>query len=498
MFDNTPADRQLSLAGMPSEYEYEGVTYHELLPRVLLLNFKPGVAAFLKNRLHNAKSCTMTVGASQIYAESPVGPHEVDILFVRDMPERVGDDLRYFTGLIAWPSGHSQNADTFFGQVLKHGGICVFFISRPPGGFLAGVQMNARPDRELLAGKTAHRVVPSTEFKGLCEFVERHIKDGGSYVGLNKSAPTVVGLLEDTSGIAGIAYAAVDREPSGGKGLGICLPDYGENSDVLDELLSDYLPDCAPHLFPFRRDLSWLRDAEFRHPAIKALEERKADIQSEAQARLQAIDSEIEDLESSESHLRDLLTTAGDSLKAAVQQTLTALFSAAGVTDATILDVDADPELRGGRPNMREDIRIAWRGRAFLLDVSGRERHFRQGSLNQLSEHHRLYRKEHQAVDIHSLLIGNFNYGDGTDPRRRGFMFGSTTADLEERLLSEGHGAIGTYDLYRIARAGQRGQIQLSAERIQDLLNTEGILDYAKFVASCGSASASSYFPVQK
>jgi hypothetical protein len=180
-----------------------------------------------------------------------------------------------------------------------------------------------------------------------------------------------------------------------------------------------------------------------------------------------------------------LLTTDGDTLKGAVQQLLNALLSAGGITDASLLDVDADPALRSGNANRREDLRIEWRSYAFLLNVAGREQFFKPTSLNQMSAHHRRYRTEvKSATTAQSLLIAHFNYGDGLDPRKRGQMFGTGTAEAQERLLAEGHGAIGTYDLYRIARAVQRGEVKLSAEKLLELLTTEGIFDYSKFVAA--------------
>ena len=89
-----------------------------------------------------------------------------------------------------------------------------------------------------------------------------------------------------------------------------------------------------------------------------------------------------------------------------------------------------------------------------------------------------------QAAKVHSLLVANFNYGDGCDPRKRGEMFGTGTAEGQDRLTSEGHGAIATYDLYRLIRSVQREEDQLGCEDLQRLLETEGIFNFDTFIKS--------------
>jgi len=120
------------------------------------------------------------------------------------------------------------------------------------------------------------------------------------------------------------------------------------------------------------------------------------------------------------------------------------------------------------------------------LNVAGRERFFRPTSLNQLSKHHRRF-SETNAVSsehLHSLLIANYNYGSGYDPRKRGDMFGTGTTEARERLLAEEHGAISTFDLYRLVRAMQRHEVHLGSDDLLKLLLTEGIVDFEEFLKS--------------
>src|SRR5262249_11537859 len=233
------------------------------------------------------------------------------------------------------------------------------------------------------------------------------------------SSPALTPLLQDASGVF-YAAAGWDRRP--GEGLVLFLPDYGEQVGILHELLSDVLPQVAPHLFPFRHDLAWLKEPDFLHPRVLALQNQKAELDREADRKMEEIDQQIKAIEAAESHVADLLTAAGDRLKTAVNRVIKELFAKAGIGDAVIIDLDIEPYLRDGDRNKREDLRIEWAGDVFLLDVAGREQIVRQPSLNQLSQHRRLFLQATQMPGdrVHSLLVANFNYAGGMDPRARG------------------------------------------------------------------------------
>jgi hypothetical protein len=151
-----------------------------------------------------------------------------------------------------------------------------------------------------------------------------------------------------------------------------------------------------------------------------------------------------------------------------------------------VIDADPDPADRSGEKPKREDLRVEWAGQTILINVAGRERFFRPTSLNQMAAHERRYLAAAKipVTQVHSLLVANFNYGGGTNPRKRGDMFGTGTAEAKERLISEGRGALGTYDLYRIFRAIQTGRMARTPELIRDLLATEGIFDYPAFAVA--------------
>lgn len=467
---------------MSIEYEHNGFVYHEPLPRVLLANFGPNLGPSLKQRSHNVKICESRVpaGGGHRILSSPCPSHETDIILVRDQKYQAGPP---FAGNIEWPEGHFESFANFVSHVASRYGACVFFAGVPPAGLHGAFNISPVPSNQFYPGRSVHRLPPAPGFEPLSSFVARHVGQGERYVGLHQSnpLPVMTPLLEDASGVL---YACAGRNRQSSQGLVLFLPDFGEEAEIFDELLSDVLPQVMPHLFPFRHDLSWLKEREFRHPRILELEEVKDSLLSETATKLADIDQRIKGIDETESYLRDLITTAGDQLKNAVNRVLCELFKAAGISDAMIVDVDADPQLRGGDSNKREDLRVEWANAIFLLNVGGREQFFRPTSLNQLSQHHRLFVQGQTSLGahVHSLLMANFNYAAGMDPRKRGDMFGSGTADARERLLAEGHGAISTFDLYRLIRAVQKNEIQLQAETVRKLLRTEGILDFETFL----------------
>lgn len=478
---------------MNIEYQHEGITYHEPLPRLLLVNFASTVVDALKSNGHNAQTCTIRRPVNTLSKElwSPKPPNEVDVLLVRDQGEWVAhlaskaipnlpQQLVTFSSAIMRPSGYKDGFYNFCHEIFKRGGMCVFFVSEPQGTLLEQAGFGAVPNNASKAWpqRTALRQHKHAKYEALNSFVDRWLKIPSVYIGIACSV-NHIDLVEDT---AGIPYAVLIRDDTS-SGLIICLPDYGDRADILNSFLSDLLPELAPRLFPFRYDLSWLKEPEFVHPKTFYLYEKKQTFRDEVQVKLDKIDEQIQALDQSEQYLKDLLTSDGDKLKDAVKRALEELLAVAGVKDVSVLDVDSNPALRGGSPAKREDLRIHWGENVFLINVAGRERYLKQTSLNQLSEHQRLFLKSNtmNSENLHSLLIANFNYQGGVDPRKRGEMFGSGTSEARDRLNADGRGAIGTFDLYRLIRATQRKEVQAQPSDFLGLLVNVGILDFEEF-----------------
>jgi hypothetical protein len=57
-------------------------------------------------------------------------------------------------------------------------------------------------------------------------------------------------------------------------------------------------------------------------------------------------------------------------------------------------------------------------------------------------------------------------------------MFGANTDEAEERLRSAGHGALSTFDLYRLVRSIQRKEFSFDSKRLAAVLTPSGILQF--------------------
>ena len=405
---------------MTGPYEHEDVIYHEPLPRIVLANFPEFTTkAELAAASYNVRSCSVQRVDQFARLSSPVPPHDVDVFLVADRPARfwAGQPPKQyslpFSGSVLLPSGFEDSLQVFCAQVLGHGGVCVFFIGDPNGSLLRNASLLVTPDprHKLWSGQTAHREPNPSGFESVAGFVSRHLGDSKVCVGLNVDPSlTAARLIEDA---ASVPYAVAIKIPGSRSGLLICVPDYGDRTDVLNDLLSAALPDLAPHLFPFRHDLSWMKEPDFRHPEINAIEDQKNALRKELHERIEALDKRIELIKQDELYLQSLLTTDGDLLKSAVKEALQQVLSAAGVADAQIIDSDLDPSLRDSETKRREDLRIEWRGKVILVNAAGRAQHLRPTSINQLDQHQRLFLRANPTTsteNVHSVLIANFNY----------------------------------------------------------------------------------------
>ena len=147
---------------------------------------------------------------------------------------------------------------------------------------------------------------------------------------------------------------------------------FGHNPEILDQLLSQVFPSIAPHLFPFRHDLSWLKEKDFFEPRHCRTREGKRDGSSRGKSTISMLlDQRIETIQKEEQFLSDLLTSDGDKLKLAVKTGLEVLLGHAGLL-VPVLDVDKDSALRDGATPKREDLRIEYEGNVILLNVTGR------------------------------------------------------------------------------------------------------------------------------
>lgn len=478
---------------MTTEYEHDGIIYHEPLPRVVLVNFPPAVNEELRARGHNSILCGENGGPNfGLLFSKPA--NEVDILLVRDSNVISGKSETppvqthtFHGGVSVKDVALPTSLEKYRSVITERGGACAYFVGAPDCNLYrtSGFPISLRNDVHLRPSGSAFRIVEQNHWIELKSFIERWRNTATTMVGfMPAKGIQFTPLIEDSSHTP-LSYLTRNIPTNGKPGLTLCLPDYGDEIATLDELLSQVLPSLAPHLFPFRHDLSWLKEKDFLSPGIKELETEKEAVRLEAKQRIYGLDEQIGTIEKENQFLVDLLTCDGDKLKLAVKKALETLLSHSGI-QVTVVDVDIDPSFRGGSTSKREDLRIELEEKSILMNVSGREQFFRPTSLNQISRHHRMFREapSAQPKNAHSLLFANYNYGKGLDPRKRGAMFGTGTTEAEQRLQAEGHGAISTYDLFRLVHACQAKEVNLSKEHLTSLFSTVGIFDFESFKAN--------------
>lgn len=488
---------------MAEEFIHEGVVYTERIPRIALVNFS-GACKELKAKHHNVYDypCWDSGNVKQVTALKPA--HDIEILMVRDhtdletivLPAMFGAKSgsqqvhRPFGNEISIPTGKGT-IQQYCRGVFERGGACVFFVSHLHGSFLkySGLWMEPDDGNRAITKTASFRPINPPGFEALSSFVDNWRKTPEQYVSIKPSIKHEE-FLQDGGGNK---LVVLHRKGNVAKpGIVLCLPDYGDRADVLHALLNDVLPELSPHLFPYRFDTSWQQEATFVHPSVVALEKEKATIRSKAEEEIAKLDQAIEGLRATEQYLLDILLLGDDPLKKAVQQALKELLRLAGMSEVQVLDVDEDPALRVSSRQKREDLRFELGGQMILINVAGNDSPLKESRINQLDKHERLYLGDHpeDVNKTHSVLIANFNKRGESNPLTRGEMFGSGTAQANERLKDAGHRAISTLDLFKLIRAAQRNDFKLGQAQLEALFLKDGILSFEDFVKDNCSQTA--------
>jgi hypothetical protein len=481
---------------MDAEYKHEGLIYQEPLPRIGLINFSDTTSQSLIAKSHNVVSCPLRREGNENKITAPKSPHDMDILLIRDqgnletslVATAAGRHelkaLITFSEFVLLGSGVTMRFDAFCQAVIDKGGLCVFFVSRPHGNLLSKSGRGLIPNDQKVAitGSTTFKVNPHVKYEALTSFVDRSRRIPKFYLGID--GQHAESLLEDSA--RNRLVAVKTQEGVQKPGAILCLPDYGDDPNILHSLLSEVLPEISSFLFPFRFDTSWLDDPLFANPAIAGLETQKSTIRSHADQQVTQLDSQIQTIKQGEKYMTDILLTGDDELKKAVKQALEEIFRIVGMASAKVIDVDDDPTLRDGSRQFREDLRIELGTHVILIDVAGNDNPMKESRINQLDKHKRQYLTSNTGVanKTHSLLIANYNKRGGGNPSTRGQMFGTGTDQAAARLTDAGHSAISTLDVFRLIRGLQGGDISLREEEVRSFLMGDGILDFDVFSKS--------------
>ena len=217
---------------MATEYEHEGVTYYEPLPRICLVEFGEDVVDGLRGKGHNAKVLPTKPRDPANY-KTLIGicpPHEVDILIVRDNAEvvriehpgvggtsssKAGIRIAFFPEILR-PSGAEHTITAYCREILGHGGICILYLAEHDASFLAHMALGIAGDstHKLWPGYTAHCQFQHPGAESLAFFIKKWFKAPNVYIGLTahvSPGPTV--LLTDTASVPYVLLHRVSRGP---------------------------------------------------------------------------------------------------------------------------------------------------------------------------------------------------------------------------------------------------------------------------------------------
>jgi hypothetical protein len=270
-----------------------------------------------------------------------------------------------------------------------------------------------------------------------------------------------------------------------GKGSLIILPQLAQQAVFVRSLLTEALPEEAPHLFPFVQGERWVQQPPYELPAVVSLEQQIANVRSEAEERITDLQQKIAAQREELGFLHDLLRSTGPELVAAVQRTLNLL----GFD--RVIDVDRYISERGTSTLKREDLQIHAPSPIVLVEVKGITGLPTDEDALQAAKYIAPRMKEWGRTDVRALSILNHQRHLPALERNHGTLFRDDVVENARRLDL---GLMTTWDLYRLARSFLRnswdhdyvrprflesGRVQCIPAHYQDIGVLEEIWDKA-------------------
>lgn len=234
---------------------------------------------------------------------------------------------------------------------------------------------------------------------------------------------------------------AAKWSPTKSEGLVFLLPEVSNKQSLLTFMLSEYLPEQRPALFPSYEGKKWVLREEYSPYGVIDLHTKIETIRTKANQEIADAEMQIAALRDKSQHLSDLLTESGDALVAAVKTTIEALgFSGIETPDESV-DIT--------RQDRREDLRFVQDRKTVLVEVKGIAGTPRESAALQVFKYIAPRMKQLGTVDVRGLAI--INHQRHIPARDR------VTNPFQEDVIinAESHdvGLMTTWDLFRLARA---------------------------------------------
>jgi hypothetical protein len=238
--------------------------------------------------------------------------------------------------------------------------------------------------------------------------------------------------------VAGFIYPEDEKS-----GWVFVFPQVRDKAELTVSLLREVLPEFAPHLFPHAEGRRWLEHPEYELPRVFHLKRQIQAVKEEARRRVTALEQEMESEREEKGYLYDLICETGDSLVAAVQQTLETL--------GFQLVVNADEELEesGETDPKREDLRINDTSPIVLVEVKGISGTPKDEDVLQVGKYIAPRMQEWKRFDIKGLSVVNHQRHLPALERDNDTLF---RQDILTNAEKQKLGLLTTWDLFRLTR----------------------------------------------
>ena len=264
-------------------------------------------------------------------------------------------------------------------------------------------------------------------------------------------------FLENKFGetIGGIVLA---KKPK--KGRILILPQVKDKVRAVHELVTTILPELCRHLFPFFEGDRWVHSEEYEHISVLERREAQRKVREEAEARIAALEKEIEGEADRLGFLHDILTGTGEALVDDLREILRFI---------EFKKVETPEEEEG--VNKQEDLLVHDRSPCLILEVKGLAGQPTEGDTHQGTKYVMRRMKQWQRTDVSGVFVVNHQRNLPALDRNHESVF--TKQQLDD-AAENGMGLMTTWDLFRLVR----GMIRWNWPKrvVQDVLYGKGRL----------------------
>ncbi|PZU91957.1 MAG: hypothetical protein DCE90_19120 [Pseudanabaena sp.] len=224
----------------------------------------------------------------------------------------------------------------------------------------------------------------------------------------------------------------------------ILLPNLKDKVNFTTKLITQFLPNLAPALFPEQEYLSWVNDVKYCLPQVNQFQQKIVEVQEQASLKIIELEQEIENHKTNFSYLFNLLTETGDSLVQAIKTTLIIL----GFKQ--VKDIDQELESQGIKRQNREDLRIHDYEITLILEVKGISGFPSDEDTLAVDKYVSLRMREWKTVNVQGLTIVNHQRHLPPLDRNNDLPFRQEMLDASEH---QNIGLLTTWDLHRLTRS---------------------------------------------